>query len=43
MRSNKKQRGTPFDRIAKAADDAAEQVLEEDRLLRLYGIARPTR
>lgn len=42
MRSNRK-RGMPFDRIAKAADDAAEQVLEEDRLLRLYGIARPTR
>ena len=35
---DKAQRGDPFARIARAADAAAEQVLEEDRLLRQYGI-----
>jgi len=38
-RVNKQQRGDPFTQIERAADEAADAVLEEDRLLRVYGIA----
>lgn len=34
-------RQTPFERIERAADQAAQQVLEEDRALRKYGIVPP--
>jgi hypothetical protein len=35
------QGGDPFARVARAADQAAAEVLEEDALLREYGIKPP--
>jgi hypothetical protein len=37
----RQQRGDPFDRIARAADQAAAEVLHEDLLLRTYGVKPP--
>ena len=38
MQRKKKNRGDPFAHIERAADRAVAEVLEEDRLLREFGI-----
>lgn len=38
---SRKQAGDPFSHIERAADRAVVEVLEEDRLLREFGIASP--
>jgi fructose-1,6-bisphosphatase/inositol monophosphatase family enzyme len=37
-RQQRSERGDPFAKIERAADQAAAEVLEEDRLLREFGI-----